>query len=446
VLPFTDMSAKKDQEYFSDGLSEELIDMLSKVADLRVPARTSSFYFKGQHATIAEIAKALGVAHVLEGSVRKSGNTLRVTAQLIRADNGYHVWSQTYDRPAQDIFKVQDEIAAQVVAALKVSLPAAATSAGRSESTEAYNQYLLGKDLMARGTPAGFGSAEQAFRRAIALDPTYAGAYSRLALAEAYWSDQTGDESGLKRSAGDAERAIALAPGQADGYFARGYLRTLWLWNFPAARADFQKALDLDPNNAEALHGYALLLEAIGDVPGALASADKAIRLDPLRATWFSTRGMLWIAAHDLARAHDDFQRMLEIEPDSMRAVAQLVIVDLLAGHPEQARARLENSQVADLGNWRAIAACFVQHSLGHEEESRAALEKVIAEAARFGAFQIAEMYAWRGEKDQALTWLERAYAQRDGGLTRLKTDPLLDPVRSDPRYAALVRKMNPPP
>jgi adenylate cyclase len=445
VLPFTDMSEKKDQEYFSDGLSEELIDLLTKVPDLRVPARTSSFYFKGQHATITEIAKALGVTHVLEGSVRKSGNTLRVTAQLIRADNGYHLWSETYDRSAQDIFKVQDEIAARVVDALKVSLPAAANSTGRTGNAEAYNQYLLGRNLMDRGSPAGYASAEQAFRRAIALDPGYAGAYSQLALAEAYWSDQTGDGSGLARATGDAERAIALAPDRADGYFARGYLRTLWLWDWQGGGADLRKALALDPNNAEILQGYALLLEAQGDLPGAIAAVDKAVRIDPLRAANQNQRGLLLIASGDLPGARVAYQRLLEIDPENPRAYAQLAIIDLLAGHPDQAIARLKRPFEQRGGNWDQIAVALAQHSLGHDEESKQVLDRIAAEDGRFAAFQIAEIHAWRGEKDQAFAWLDRAYAQRDGGMTRMRTDPLLDSLRSDPRYRALQDKLKLP-
>ena len=393
-------------------------------------------------ATIAEIAKALGVTHVLEGSVRKSGGTLRVTAQLIRADNGYHVWSETYDRGAQDIFRVQDEIAARVVDALKLSLPASAISTGRTGNAEAYSQYLLGKNLMDRDTPAGYASAEQAFRKAVALDPGYAGAYSRMAMAEASESDQTGDDQGLRRASADAQRAIELAPEGADGYYARGYLRTLWLWDWEGASADLKKALRLDPNNAGILEGYALLLESEGDVPGALAAIDRSIRIDPLRAAWPLTRGLLLIAAHDLPGANAAFQRVLEIDPDSARPTAQLAIVDMLAGHPEQGMTRLAMPLPNDGGDWRNIATSLLQHSLGHDQESRQALELVIKSSARFAAFQIAEMYAWRGEKDQAFAWFDRAYAQRDGGLTRLKTDPLLDSLRSDPRYAALLHKM----
>ncbi|MBS0580077.1 MAG: TIR domain-containing protein [Proteobacteria bacterium] len=448
VLPFTDMSEKKDQEYFSDGLSEELIDMLTKVPDLRVPARTSSFYFKGQHATIAEIARALGVSHVLEGSVRKSGNTLRVTAQLIRADNGYHVWSETYDRAAQDIFKVQDEIAARVVDALKVSLPAAAAAGtGRPENAQAYNEYLLGVHFMDRGSPAGYASAEQALRRAIKLDPNYAAAYARLALAEAYWSDQTGDDSGLKRATADVEHAITLAPNQPDGYFARGYLRVLWLWNFEGAGADLERAVALEPNNAAILEGYSLLLESRGDLPGAIAAVDKAVRLDPLRVAWWQARGLLLIASHDLPGARLAYQRCLELDPENIRAVAELAIIDMLAGQPRQGLTRLRNAPTppGDPGGWSEIAAAMIQHSLGNEAESRRALDVMVSTASRFAAFQIAEIHAWRGEKDQAFAWLDRAFAQRDGGLTRIRTDPLLDSLRSDPRFAAFLAKLHLP-
>jgi TolB-like protein len=230
VLPFADMSEKKDQEYFSDGLSEELIDMLTKIPELRVPARTSSFYFKGKSETIVTIARALGVANVLEGSVRKAGNQLRVTAQLIRADNGYHLWSETYDRELKDVFKVQDEIAGAVVSALKVKLAAGQQAAHGTTNTEAYAQYLLARQLYFRsGDVAGFDRAISLYRGAIALDPNYAAAYAGLAMARASRADLAElGKAVISEAAADAERAIALAPRQPDGYLARAYLRMTW--------------------------------------------------------------------------------------------------------------------------------------------------------------------------------------------------------------------------
>ena len=277
---------------------------------------------------------------------------------------------------------------------------------------------------MDRGTPAGYASAERAFRRAITLDPDYAAAYSQLALAEAYWSDQTGDASGLARAAGDAEHAITLAPDRADGYFARGFLRTLWLWNWEGAGTDLRKALALDPNNADILEGYALHLESEGDLPGALAAINRAMGVDPLRASIQTTRGLLLIAMRDLPGARAANQRLLEIHPDSSRAYAELAVVELLAGRPDQALVYAQKPTEDTGGGWPDIAKALVQHTLGHDRESRQALARVTGGAGRFAAFQIAEIHAWRGEKDQAFAWLDRAYAQRDGGLTRVKSDP----------------------
>jgi TolB-like protein len=217
VLPFVDMSEKHDQEYFSDGLSEELIDMLTKVPDLRVPARTSSFFFKGKSDDIAAIAQKLRVAHVLEGSVRKSANTVRVTAQLIRADNGYHLWSETYDRELKDVFKVQDEIAGAVVTALKLKLERGqqVSSSHQTSIPEAYNQYLLGRQFFERFNSDGFRRAVDAYRKAVALDPHYAAAYAELALAELFVSDGT-DAAANQRALAAADKAVALAPDEAD--------------------------------------------------------------------------------------------------------------------------------------------------------------------------------------------------------------------------------------
>jgi adenylate cyclase len=440
VLPFTDMSEKKDQEYFSDGLSEELIDLLTKVPDLRVPARTSSFYFKGQHATIAEMAKALSVSHVLEGSVRKAGNTIRVTAQLIRADNGYHLWSQTYDRDLKDVFKVQDEIAGRVVEELKLTLPAAASaSAERTGNAAAHTQYLLGRKFFDQPTPEGYKSAVESFNSAIALDPGYAAAYSRLALAEAHLADVIGDPSGLTRATAAAERAITLAPDSADGYFARADLRSNFLWDWEGAHADYSKALAIDPNDSETLSSYSDLLAIQGQLPEALAQIDKAIRIDPLVATFYSLRARLLLDSGDLPAARDAYQQLLRLNPAHPHANVDLAIIDLLSGRPEHALTALQ--QPASPG-WRSIGTAMVEYSLGHAQQSQQALDQTIRDTAPFAAYQIAEIYAWRGQKDQAFQWLERAYAQHDGGLTEIKIDPVLLSLRNDPRYQTFLAKM----
>jgi TolB-like protein len=443
VLPFIDMSEKKDQEYFSDGLSEELIDLLAQVQDLRVPARTSSFAFKGKADDVPSIAQKLRVAHVLEGSVRKAGNTLRVTVQLIRADNGYHLWSRTYDRDIKDIFKVQDEIAAAVVEVLKAKLaPAQAVAAYRSSNTEAYNQYLLGKRFHGRGNGDGWRRAIDAFRKAIALDPDYAAAYASLALSEYALADSTGDAAGQKQAMADAERAIILAPQEADGYASRGVLRMNGNWDWNGAEADLQKALALDPASDKVQGNYATLLERLGRLPEAIAVGRRATEIDPLSAIAWSNLGQYLTFHRDYPGAHEALRRCLEINPESNFGGHHAAILRLLEGNAAEA---LATARKIGIEAFRLTDVAMAEHSLGHAKESQQALDELIAQHAPDGAYQIAEAVAWRGDRDKAFEWLERGYQQRDGGLSEVKVDLLLDRLHGDPRFKALLKKMNLP-
>jgi serine/threonine-protein kinase len=443
VLPFVDMSEHKDQEYFSDGLSEELIDMLTKVSELRVPARTSSFYFKGKQATIADIAKALGVAHVLEGSVRKSGNTLRVTAQLIRADNGYHVWSETYDRKLEDIFKVQDEIANAVVTALRVHLlPTQPVVSHRALNPEAYNQLLLGRQFQNRASLDSFRRAVEAYSKAIALDPNYAAAYAGLAYAEAHLWDQTGDPGGMRRAEAAADRAVALAPEQADGYAARGFVRSVFSWDWAGAQSDFAKALLLDPTDSTVQRRFGSLMASLGGLPEAVVALRKATALDPLSNGAWEHLGRYLTFSRDFAGAHEALHRALEIQPESPYGLNDLGELLLLEGNAAEALAMFRKIVNED---FRLAGIAMAEHTVGRAKESQQALDELIAKYAHEAAFQIAYSYAWRGEKDKAFDWLERAYQQRDGGLAEVKGDPLLASLRGDLRYKALLHKMNLP-
>jgi TolB-like protein/lipoprotein NlpI len=444
VLPFVDMSEKKDQEYFSDGLSEELIDLLAQVQDLRVPARTSSFYFKGKQSTIAEIAKALGVSHVLEGSVRKAGSTLRVTAQLIRADNGYHLWSKSFDRDVKDIFKVQDEIAAAVVEALKAKLLPAPqlANAYRTTNTEAYNQYLLGNSSLNRGNEDGLRSALQAYRKAIALDPNYAAAYAGLAFSEFFVADTTGDAEMMQRAVTAAERAIALAPDLPLGYLTRGFLRSTHSWDWTGAQADFEKALALDSGAGQAQDFYGSLLASVGRLPEAIAAERKAIELDPLSGWPWENLGVYLMASGQFAAARPAISRALELNPEASQMSYSLGRLELLEGHAQEALTvfrRISHEAIRQCGS------AMAEHTLGHVKESQQALDELAAKHARESAYQIAEVYAWRGEKDHAFEWLQRAYAQHDGGLSDIKYDPVLATLRADARYAALLKKLGLP-
>jgi TolB-like protein/DNA-binding winged helix-turn-helix (wHTH) protein/Tfp pilus assembly protein PilF len=442
VLPFLDLSEQHDQEYFSDGLAEELSDLLAQVPDLHVSARTSAFYFKGKQAPLDEIARALGVANLLEGSVRKSGNTLRVTVQLIRTDSGYHLWSKTFDREMQDIFKMQDEIAGAVVTALKAKLAPTQAAAYRTPNAEAYNQFLLGRQLHRRVDLDGVRRAVEAYRKAIALDPNYAAAYAELAIAESFVASGTGDAAGLDRAMLDAQKAVAIAPGEPDGYAARADLRASYMWDFAGAQADLAKALALDPSDNVIRRRYGYLLGSLGRLPEAIAALRKAIELDPLSTPAWGRLGRYLTFTRDFAAADEALRWALEIQPESSYALMSLGTLQLQEGHAAQALVTFGKVSVVGL---RLAGGALAEHTMGHVQASQQALGELIDKYPQEAAYQIAQVYAWRADRDQAFAWLDRAYRQRDGGLSDIKFDPLLGSLRADPRYDAMLRTMRLP-
>jgi TolB-like protein/tetratricopeptide (TPR) repeat protein len=447
VLPFVDMSEKKDQEYFSDGLTEELLDLLAQVPDLRVSARTSSFYFKGRNEDVAVIAQKLRVAHVLEGSVRKAGSTVRVTAQLIRADNGYHLWSKAYDRDVKDIFKVQDEIAAAVVAELKTQLLPATPAAGERPvvNPDAHNQYLLGRELVVRDNGRDARRAMSAFQQATKLDPAYAGAWAGLADAS-FWAADDAESAAvrdaeLQQATSAADKAIELQPTLAYGYLMRGLIRANTQWDFAAAEKDFQRAMQLEPDSVDTAMDYAGgVLIPTGRLAQAEALQRKALEADPLNARAWTWLGFNLLFQGNLAGAREALNRSLEISPDQVYAPAILASSFVLDGQPAKA---LEISQRATSGVFRLYGSALAQWDLGHRDASDQALNQLIAGYGFAAAAQIAEVYAYRGDKDHAFQWFERAYAQRDPGLTYIKVSSLLKNLKGDPRYAAWLRKLN---
>jgi TolB-like protein len=440
VLPFVDMSEKKDQEYFSDGLAEELLDMLAQVRDLRVAARTSSFSFKGKSDDIAVIAQKLRVAHVLEGSVRRSGDVIRVSAQLIRADNGYDLWSKTYDRQVKDIFKVQDEIAAAVVDALKLQLLPSQQieSRHRTASTDAYTQYLLGNQNRMLDTADSNSKALVAYQSAIALDPNYAAAYA--AFAETQWrlvDSVSGDVAALARASAAADKAIELAPDLPEGYWARGTLRNFRDWDWSGAKADYEKALALDPNFSPAYMALGNLLATLGQIPEAIVALQKALSLDPLSVLNWRRLGLLQVVSGQIDQALVCARRIHEINP---AAEDRLVgFARLYSNQYQEALAAFEAS--ASINRLQGIA--MAEYSLGHQEASDRALEEFIRQRGRQFAYQFTQVYAWRGENDKAFEWLNVAYQIHDGGLSYLLYDPDLKKIRNDPRFDSLLRKVH---
>jgi TolB-like protein/Tfp pilus assembly protein PilF len=449
ILPFVDMSEKKDQEYFSDGLSEELIDLLAKGTDMRVAARTSAFSFKGREATIPEIAKALGVANVLEGSVRKSGKTLRITAQLIRAGDGYHVWSESYDRHLTDIFKIQDEIAAAVVAALKSQMSGAqSASAHRTANTDAYNEYLLGKQAYRTPTVTSLTSSVEAFRRAVSLDPNYAAAYAALADSQAFLAvirsqgHLLNSDMAFKHALEDTTRAITLNPELAEGYSARGMTR-IRMFDWTGAETDLRKAVELDPRDATARRRYGRVLADIGRLSEAIATERLAIKEDPLDSYAAIYLSQFLLAAGQLDDARTAAQRAKEITPNLIAEDEYGPLIDLVQGKPTtlltfaQTIHENESLRLADI----AIAT----HALDRDAESNEALAKLIADFSTTAPVAIAQVYAWRGDRDHALEWLARARDLGDVYLEHVKLDVAYSKLRDEPRFKELLRKMNLP-
>lgn len=443
VLPFVDMSEKHDHEYFSDGLSEELIGLLAQSSDLQVTAQTSSFYFKGKQETITDIARTLGVAHILEGSVRVSGNTLRISAQLIRGDTGVHIWSGTYERELKDVFKLQDEIANAVVSALKLKLGHRAESGATdpSISTEAYDQYLLGVHMAQAGDNDGFRRAAAALERATQLDPHFAQAYAAWAFNECAVASNTGTSAPLNIAQVALDKALSLAPGRADGYAARSWCRADQL-DFGGALADAEHAVSLEPRDARFQIALAFSLATNGRLTEATAIIKKAIALDPLNFYAWMTLGRLLTVRHDWPGARLALQRALEINPLAPGAQWRLGIVDLLTGHANVALNAFQNLQPEDL---RKSGVAIAQHSAGREQESQTALAELISRAADTSAYLIGMVCAWRGENDLAFDWLERARRQRDPSLSIIKYDPLLAGLVRDPRYRTLLHELNLP-
>jgi serine/threonine protein kinase/tetratricopeptide (TPR) repeat protein len=438
VLPFLDMSEKKDQGYFSDGLSEELITLLAQIQDLQVIARTSSFHFRNQDVSLKEIARTLGVAHVLEGSVRRAGGTVRVTAQLVRTADGVHLWSQSYDRDVKDIFQVQDDIAAAVVASLKLKLLAMGSDPHRSDSPEAYNQFLLARQFGRRGNLEDIERAVATYRQAIALDPDYAAAYAGLSFSETAIANFTQDAARFALAHDAAEKALELAPQFVDAYRARAQFRLETL-DFAGARADSETALTLAPGESTVQSLYGAQIAAFGKIPQAISAMKKAIDLDPLSGYAWANVGLLQTMTHDYPAARASIERALAINPSADAFHFALGQLDLL--QDRLAEAQTEFQKQGAEGN-RRMGVAMVEHASGHEKQSQAALKELIAKNAGDMAYQVADVYAWRGEKDKAFEWLERAYQQRDSGLNGIAWDPLLSNLKGDSRYSALLAKL----
>jgi serine/threonine protein kinase/predicted Zn-dependent protease len=446
VLPFVDMSEKHDQEYFSDGLSEELIDQLTRYTGLKVIARTSSFYFKGKNEDMRTIASKLGVAYLLEGSVRKSGKTLRITAQLIRASDGAHLWSQTYDRNLSDIFKVQDDVSEQVVQALKVALNSGGSmQETKKPNSEAYNLVLLGNYFKAHQSKQSIEKAIDAYQRALQIDTSYAFAWARL--GSAYFNQVThgwvSPTVGMTKARKALDRALRIDQNLIWAHYTLSGIYMTVDRDWVAAQAE------IDRIRIIASQDNFLFLSASGDIASIFGNLDEAIRLyrqvlnlNPLDTYSLATLAGLLFESGRFEEATATSRTLLDMSPRYVNAHATLGIALIFLDQKEQGLASIEEESDE---NARLSSLPIAYWSMGRKAESDAALKQLVDKYAEVDAYGIAEVYAYRGQVDAAFAWLDRAYQQRDCGCTYVKSDLFLKNLRPDPRYKAFLRKMKLP-
>jgi TolB-like protein len=439
VLPFVNMSADKKNEYFSDGLSEELLNLLTRIPELQVASRTSSFSFKGTDAKIEQIASDLKVAHVLEGSVRKSGDTVRITAQLIRADNGYHLWSETYDRTLDDIFAVQDEIAAEVVSALRLTLLNDAPSAAVT-SPEVYSLYLQGLYQANQYTAEGLTNAERIIEEAIALDPGYAPAWLELAATLMNQVAQRSREPELAypRAREAAQRALELDPSNSGGYVTLAWIAMKYDLEFHEAAEYLRKARSMSPND-DVANGIATLHGDLGRYDAAIELYRGMIARDPLsiRAR-YNLADTYWKAGR-AAEAQVEYGQLLRLSPNLKYAELFLGRVELSLGNLDKALAHFQN-EPDEAARLQGLLAAH--HARGEESASRQVRKQLTEKFSASLPYEVARAIAYTGDANATFELLDKAFEQRSGAMVYSKSEPFFDPVHDDPRWDAWLERL----
>jgi serine/threonine-protein kinase len=451
VLPFTDLSPQKDQEYFSDGLTEELTTALSQVPGLRVAARTSAFQFKGQNVDVREAGRKLDVGAVLEGSVRKSGSRFRVSAQLINVKDGYQLWSESYDRDLADIFAVQEDVARSIVAALRVRLAPARDSALALRPTgdlRAYDLYLKGLFAWNQRTDRSLPEAVQYLEQAVALDSSMARAWA--ALAEAYvlvvpFSGGGSSADTWRKAQAAAARALALDSSSAAAYTALGYGNMIYAWDWRAAEDNLQRAIAVDPNYATAHHWYGDFLAGRGRLEESLREMTRAHQLDPVSRQIGIEWGWVAYLMHRNDEAAARIRQTLDLDPNYAGAHLRLGLVEIQQHRYAEAIASL--NRAIDLGAFYPHAAAGLAFAYAASGNRKAAME-IVSDLKRRSArelippFAIAVGYAGLGDTTQGIEWLNRGIDQKDFYIPENFFEPLLDPLRSDPRFARVAARM----
>jgi adenylate cyclase len=456
VLPFVNLSRDEENEYFADGLAEELLNVLAKIRGLRVAARTSAFTFKNKNATVAEIGRTLNVVTVLEGSVRKAGNRLRISVQLVKVADGYHLWSESYHRTLEDIFAVQDDIAQSVVKELRTTLlgeaanasaekaataAVAAAAKGRATDPEAHRLLLQARYFADHSTREETAKSIGYLKEALARDPEFAIAWAELGRmyareADYRWAPVV-EAYGRAREA--VMRALEQEPELAEGHVELGWIQMAHDWDWRGAEASCRRALALAPGSVLVQRRAALVIGRLGHLDEAIELCKRALAQDPLSGLAYNNLAMHLNRSARLTEAEAAHRKALELAPQRIWTHAQLALNLLAQRRGEEAL--LEAQQEPE--EWaRLRSRAIIQHAAGCHAESEAALQELIAKHQVDSAYQVAQVYAARSEADLAFAWLERAYVQQDPTLSNMKVEPLFRPLRADPRWRAFLRKM----
>ena len=453
VLPLVNSSGDPANEYFADGMSEEFISSLSRLQELKVIGRTSSFQFKGKTDDSKTIGEKLGVYYLLEGSVRKSADRVRIAVALIKSGDGANVWSETYDRELKDIFAVQSEIAGAVAKQLKVALlgnngqaaQLATAATPSNQNVEAYNALLQGNFYFNRRTAEDTRKAIGYYEEAIRLDPRYALSYAKLSLAAGslvnnYVSIATKEgQEAIAKARASAKRALDLDPNLADSHLAQGVVLLTNDFKFAEAEAEYRRALELAPQNAGVTSNLATLIAVLGRLDEAVPLKQQAIALDPLRAASHVGLATNLTALGRYDEAEAAVRKAIELQPQSAQNYYKLAVIQILRGKPGPA---VELAKQETDPFWRTYTLALAHFANGDRAEADAALKKLIAEDADDSGSQIASVYALRKEPDKMFEWLEHAWTTHDAGVTELLLNPFLRAYKDDPRFIALAQKI----
>jgi TolB-like protein len=439
VLPFTNMSPDPENEYFSDGLSEELLNVLAKNPGLRVTGRTSSFAFKGKHEDLREIGQKLGVETLLEGSVRKAGNRVRITTQLVKVSDGFHLWSETYDRVLDDIFAVQDDIAKSVATAMNVTLLGKATLKTHINA-ESFNLLMQANHFLSLMTRESLEKAKVLYESVLAIGSDDARAWaglSRTLIAQAGYGFTDNEQGSLSAKAAGL-RAVAIDDSLPDAHLVMGVISMRYDLDWKRAGESYRRAYALAPSDGRVVGGLSVFESYFGDMSRARQLAAESIKLDPLNASTFMAAARVYWVAGDLKTARQYFRTALELSPGFPSAHASISGTLAQEGRLEEALAEANKEPPS---GYRSTALASTYHFLGKNQESDEALKSLVAEGEQWG-FQIAVVHATRGEADLAFQWLERSHELHDSGIATTKVQPLLANLHSDPRWPQFLKKI----